>query len=256
MVRNLLSAGRNDTAITRVRHLYWPVYGCLLALAVSAVVFVAFPGIDLAVSGWFYEPGRGFPLGQNRTFRAVRDAGIGVSAVTIIALVVAGAVWAVRPSLVHQWPFSRFGTQWLFLVATMGLGAGVIINLVTKPVWGRARPVHISQFGGASEFTPAWVIAKQCKWNCSFVSGEAGATALVLAFCFVVPARWRLLTLLAGCLFTLVISFARIAVGGHFLSDVVTAWLLMLLVMFILRAQIFHDAMLGPLRHWLPVKRG
>ena len=254
MVDDFRSPYRDGPLAGPTLQLYWPIYACLLALVVSAVVFVTMPWIDLAVSGWFYQPGRGFPLGQNKLFRAVRDVGIGVSTVTILGLIVVGLLWALRTERMQRWPFSRFGMNWLFLVATMGIGAGVIINLVTKPVWGRARPVHITQFGGASEFTPAWVIANQCKWNCSFVSGEAGATALVLAFCFVVPARWRLTTLIAGCLFTLLISFARIAVGGHFLSDVVTAWLLMLLVMFILRVQIYHDALLGPMRRWLPAR--
>ena len=38
---------------------------------------------------------------------------------------------------------------------------------------------------------------------------------------------------------TAAVSFARIAEGGHFLSDVVTGWLMTLLVLLLLRAWIY-----------------
>lgn len=234
--------------------LYWPIYLCLIALVISAVVFVALPGIDLAFSSLFYTPGSGFTLGKTPLFRAVRSTGIWISILTNVVMTVVGLVWLLRPQLLPRWTPARFGSAWLFLALSMGLGAGLIVNLIAKPVWGRARPVHIEQFGGNDIFTPAWKIAHQCAWNCSFVSGEGAAAALYLAFAFVVPANWRLSALLVGSAIAVVVSFARIAVGGHFLSDVITAWILMALLMFVLRAQIYHGALLGPLKQWLPTK--
>jgi lipid A 4'-phosphatase len=235
--------------------LYWPIYVCLAALAVSAGIFILFPSIDLAFSALFYTPGRGFLLGRTTLFHVIRTVGIWISIGTIAGLITTGVLWLVRPSLLPRWPVSRFGPEWLFLTLSMAIGAGLLVNLITKPVWGRARPVHIEQFGGHQQFTPAWKIANQCAWNCSFVSGEGAAAALVLAFCFVVPASWRLTTLLVASIIAVVVSFARIAVGGHFLSDVITAWILMALLIFVLRAQIYHGALLGPLKQWLPAKR-
>ena len=235
--------------------LYWPIYLCLVALVVSAIVFVLFPSIDLAFSGLFYTPGRGFLLGRTPLLHVIRTIGIWISIATIAGLIAVGLTWLLRPALLRRWPSDRFAPEWLFLTLSMGLGAGLLVNLITKPVWGRARPVHIEQFGGHELFTPAWKIAHQCAWNCSFVSGEGAGAALTLAFCFVVPPAWRLTTLLVGGAIALVVSFARIAVGGHFLSDVVTSWILMALLMFVLRAQVYHGVLLGPLARWLPNKR-
>ena len=235
--------------------LYWPIYVCLAALAISAAVFVLWPWIDVAFSSLFYTPGRGFVLGKAPLFRVIRTIGIWISIGTIAGLIGVGVTWLLRPSLLPRWTPQRFGLDWLFLTLSMALGAGLLVNLLTKPVWGRARPVHIEQFGGQSLFTPAWKIAHQCAWNCSFVSGEGAAAALIMAFCFVVPAAWRSRMLVVCGLVAVVVSFARIAVGGHFLSDVVTAWILMALLMFVLRAQIYHRVLLGPFNAWLPAQR-
>ena len=37
-----------------------PIAQCLILIVVSSIVFVAFPGIDIWFSSFFYEPGRGF----------------------------------------------------------------------------------------------------------------------------------------------------------------------------------------------------
>ena len=225
---------------------------CAAVLAASAVIFYANPVLDLAVSRWFYTPGHGFALDKTLSLDAVRRLGIGITFATIAALIGIGVWWRLAPHATKQWPSATPWTDWLFLTAGMALGPGVLVNLVVKPIWGRARPRHIEEFGGALHFSPAWVISDQCKWGCSFVSGEAAATFMVLAFCVVVPPPWRRAMLIAGVLLTLMISIARIAVGGHFLSDVVTAWIMMALVIAVLHAQVYQGALLGPLQRWLP----
>ena len=228
---------------------------CVAALGVSAALFVLVPGIDLAVSGWFYMPGRGFPRDKTLVYEVVRKLGIGITVATMVGLIGLGVRWVLQRQTQKRWPSPTAWADWLFMTGVLAIGPGLLVNLIIKPIWGRARPRHVTQFGGSALFSPAWVVSDQCKWGCSFVSGEAAATCAVLAFCFVVPQRWRVATLLIGCLLTLAISLARIAVGGHFLSDVVTAWLVTLLVMFVLRAQIYHGALLGPVARWLPNRR-
>lgn len=229
-----------------------PILLCLGLLTICAVVFVSYPGLDLAVSGLFYAPESGFYWGQSLPVVVIRQLGMWITGATIAGLIGLGLWWRLRPEVVASWPSVTPWADWLFIAAGMALGPGVLVNLIFKPVWGRARPRHIEQFGGHDHFTAAWVMTDQCKWGCSFVSGEAAASASILAFCFVVPRPWRMPMLVVGCLITLAVSFARLAAGGHFLSDVVTAWLLTLLLMLVLRAQIFHGALLGPLKRWLP----
>ena len=43
------------------------------------------------------------------------------------------------------------------------LGCGIIANLYFKDTWGRARPVHIEEFGGEKIFTPAFIKSDQCE---------------------------------------------------------------------------------------------
>ena len=61
------------------------------------------------------------------------------------------------------------------------VGSGIIANWYFKDQWGRARPVHITEFGGDKIFTRAFVKSDQCERNCSWISGESSA-----AFSFLV----------------------------------------------------------------------
>ena len=67
-----------------------------------------------------------------------------------------------------------------FLVGPI-IGCGLIANLYFKETWGRARPVHIEEFGGNKIFTGAFKKSSECQRNCSWISGETSA-----AFSFMV----------------------------------------------------------------------
>ena len=107
------------------------------------------------------------------------------------------------------------------------LGPGVLVNSVFKEHWDRARPRQIQEFGGDKQFTPAWVVSNQCDRNCSFTSGHAAAGFAFVVMHFVARSRtWLWLGLASGAL----IGAARIAVGAHFLSDIVFSFFLVYLV--------------------------
>jgi lipid A 4'-phosphatase len=237
------------TAAPDAGPLYPAMLLCALALAVASALFVLAPGIDLAISALFYAPGTGF-VGTRGPVVVIRNIGIAITWVVCIGLAVVALWWRLKPEAVARWPSAHPWADWLFVTAAMALGPGALVNLVFKPIWGRARPRQVIEFGGKQIFTPAWTITDQCSWGCSFVSGEAAASAFIVAFAFIAPPRWRVPALIAGVLVTLAVSFARVAAGGHFLSDVVIAWLLILLLLLILHAQIYHGRMLGPFKHW------
>lgn len=65
----------------------------------------------------------------------------------------------------------------------------------------------------------------------SFPSGHAltsfvGVTVLLLVTVPRVPTRWRAVVVVAGVLIVLLIGFSRLALGVHYLSDVIAGWLL------------------------------
>jgi len=197
-----------------------------LALGVVAgVMFLAFPGIDLAVSRTFYSGSRGF-AGQS----AVLVVGLRIVFVIVFWLCVAAAaagLWMTRDRK-RAWRRLTF-PQWLFLAICLAMGPGVVANLMLKDHWGRARPRQVVEFGGTKTFTPPLIPTNQCPRNCSFVSGEAAAIFLPFyAAAFVVP-QGSVLLVAAGTVLGLASGAVRVSQGGHFLSDVIFAGVFMAL---------------------------
>jgi lipid A 4'-phosphatase len=205
----------------------WCLGGCLLAGA----LFLAFPEIDLWISRAAYSASTGFIGHRYAWIKWLRTAFIVFYWVCIV-ISVAGLVAALRG---RRTPLGTDPRKWLFLVLCLSIGPGLLANLVLKDQWGRARPKHVVEFGGTKRFTPAPMPADQCRRGCSFVSGEA-ATAFVpfYAAAAIVP-QWGATLVVAGTISGLVAGFLRIALGAHFLSDVVFAGLFMALTVLALR---------------------
>ncbi len=122
------------------------------------------------------------------------------------------------------WRFDRKAL--LFVALSTALGPGLLANAVLKDHWGRARPSQVEAFGGAHRFTPAPLPAAECPRNCSFVSGHAALGFSLVAFAFLLPpGRSRRRGAAAALGFGALVGLVRIAQGGHFLSDVVWAGL-------------------------------
>jgi membrane-associated phospholipid phosphatase len=136
----------------------------------------------------------------------------------------------------------------IFVVAATALGPGVIANTVLKDHWGRARPSQVPEFGGARQYTAAPLPAAQCERNCAFVSGHAALGFSLVSFAFLLPFGWRRKTAVAAALgFGALVGLARIAAGGHFLSDVVYAGLIVFATSWLLYQWIVvRDAFASP----------
>jgi lipid A 4'-phosphatase len=209
------------------------------ALAASLALFWFFPGIDLFVSGLFYDPQHGFPLAAWAPLRSIEGL-IRWLTWAILLIALAGAAWL----RLRGRPFWRLDRSALiFLVASLAIGPGIVANTVLKDHWGRARPYQTEAFGGTKEFTPAPLPADQCARNCSFVSGHAALAFSLVSFAFLLPAgRRRDIAFVAALAFGGLIGLGRIAVGHHFLSDVVDAGLIVVGVSWLLhRWLVLHD---------------
>ncbi|MEN9373813.1 MAG: hypothetical protein RIR79_1365 [Pseudomonadota bacterium] len=118
--------------------------------------------------------------------------------------------------------------KWGLVLAFVGIagtvGPGVVVNMVFKENWHRARPYQVQEFGGEQHFTRATVIADQCYNNCSFVSGHT-ACGFFLASLLLIERnrRRRWLWAAAGVGLGALIGFARMADSAHWLSDVLWA---------------------------------
>ena len=190
------------------------------ATAVVSIVALAFPGLDIAAASLFHHGAAGFPADRNGFLLDVRHAGMGVTRIVVVSLVVAFLGKLFVPMLMRAVSSRKL----LFLATSMALGPGILVNSILKEFWGRPRPRQISEFGGAMEFFPAWVPGGACATNCSFPSGEASSAMWLIALVFVVPEHWRKATAIAVLGWALTISVNRMAFGAHFLSDVVIGW--------------------------------
>jgi len=205
------------------------VYLGLFALA--ALVFDLFPGIDLWMSGLFYRAGEGFFLRDDHALRLLFQ-GVFYLTDTIAILVVSVFIvspWRKRPVLGIDHKAA------VFLILSLAIGPGILVNSVLKDNWGRARPVQVETFGGTQHFTPVLEPSDQCARNCSFPAGHPSIGFFLVSFAFLVPNLGRRRIAIAASLgLGAVIGLARIIQGGHFLSDVVfsgllvfaTSWLL------------------------------
>lgn len=202
-----------DSKLTEARIVL--VSGIMLAL----LMFLR-PDIDLAVSAWFYGG-----AGEWRFSNDMPLAGIPYRwiprlawltlALALLILIVGGA------NRLRQYLPQRSGV--IFLLSALLLGPVLLVDVGLKGHSGRARPLAIEQFGGSREFSAAFEPARQCEWNCAFVSGHVATASFIMAFGWLNRRRrahWLAASLLLGA-YT---AWARIAVGAHFLSDTIFAW--------------------------------
>ncbi|MEM6637115.1 MAG: phosphatase PAP2 family protein [Pseudomonadota bacterium] len=223
--------------------------GWLLGLtAVAVILFLANPGIDLRVSRAFFDPDAGFFLNDSAAMQSIRETyWTAVWVFTLTALV----LWisALRQHFAVRAP----AAVWAYAVTAMLGGPGLLSNLILKEYWGRARPADVVEFGGEATFSPALLISDQCARNCSFVSGEGSAIAMVAIVLGSLSWPWlRQRIWPVGVVGLLVAGFGialRVVMGRHFLSDTVFAILFMALVAFVL----FHLLRIGTARKSLTV---
>jgi lipid A 4'-phosphatase len=124
------------------------------------------------------------------------------------------------------------GRKLALALCLLALLPGLLVNQVLKEHWGRARPAQIGAFGGVRPFTPAFVYTG--RQGGSFSSGHVAAAAYLIALAHLLRGP-RSGWLLLAAVYTALVGFARMAAGGHFLSDVVTSVFLVLLGYLMLR---------------------
>jgi lipid A 4'-phosphatase len=195
------------------------VAGVVFALLVA--LFVAFPEIDLAVSGaFFHQAGQWFPP-EDGLIRGLAYRGL--PRIGQLLLAVLAALLAL--SFVRQLPRLKARRAVIgFLLASALLGPVLLVDYSLKGHFGRARPATVQEFGGDRQFTPAFVPADQCKGNCSFVSGHVATAAFIMAFGWLGAPGVRRRWLVASLVFASYFAWIRMTAGGHFLSDTVFAW--------------------------------
>ena len=177
----------------------------------TAVVLVTAPGvlsIDAAVANWWHRPALEHPAFGSM----LRVIGLITEPIwlRVIALAVGVLLW--RRGL---------GRTAVWLVATMAIGG--TLGIVLKQIFARSRP--------------EWPEAITVISGYSYPSGHA-VNSMLAAGCAIVllrpllgaAARRRLWTVVIA--YVLLVGFDRVALGVHYLTDVLAGWALALAVVF------------------------
>lgn len=213
---------------------------CLLGIALLGAAAQFFPQIDLFASGLFYWQGKGFLLSSNSALTALHELATAGSRVLGAALCVAALA-----SLSHGIFRIVPAKTWLFLLAMLLIGPGLVANVAFKDNWGRARPREVSVFGGTAAFTPPLTPQPNARANGSFVAGDAAFGFSLPSFAMLIPLpspksggrpeetrnkpyRISRRIFWSGIAMGFVFGLTRLAMGAHFFSDIVFAMILML----------------------------
>lgn len=202
---------------------YWlPDLLVLLALAIgSTTVFFVAP-LDLSLGALFFDntneaapfPGESYPLWQLFYWCA-----------PVIAALLAGGGFAAIVWGSFQPGRGIVAVYGLFLVLSVVLGPGLVVNGILKDNWGRPRPRQIVEFGGEATHRPPLVITPSEDGK-SFPCGHCSIGFVTSAFYFLLRRRRPGLAYIAlggSILLGLLMGWGRMAAGAHFFSDVLWA---------------------------------
>lgn len=208
------------------------VYVGLTALTLA--VFAIWPNLDLIVAHFFYDGG-GF-IGQAGLDKFGRDF---FRVTPFVVLAAYALLWLLKRR--GRWAgWAPSGRAMIFVIATMIIGPGLVVNLGLKDHWHRPRPVQTEQFSGPHEFKPWYEDDGACRKNCSFVSGEASTGFWMVAPAMALPPPAREPAIVAAFAFGFGASLLRLAFGGHYLSDVLLGGLVTLIIIEIARMLIWR----------------
>lgn len=209
---------------------YWllPILAVLLITPWSA-------DIDLSISHYFYDHSQ---FQSSAFMNFVYKYGIIPAWITVaIAFVLL---------FFRQWRLAG-----VYLLLTLAIGSGVIVHALLKENWGRPRPKQITEFGGEQEFRSYYqphfnVNAPPSK---SFSSGHVSVGFYFFAL-IILGTHYRMRSLrYLGIFLTLllggVLSYVRIAQGGHFFTDIIFSALIMWLTSLLLYYFLFIKDTMG-----------
>ena len=174
--------------------------------------------LDIYVSSLFYDTNEKFILQWHHlTKKLVRNI---ILPIIILYLLLLPVLSLLLPFKKIYFNFKLKIKDVLFIFFTALLNLLIVVNVLLKNTWGRARPNDILQFGGKESFTPWFQISDSCINNCSFVSGDSSVGFSIIVFYFITK---KIAYLWLSLFFGLLLGVTRVLEGGHFLSDVLIA---------------------------------
>ena len=190
----------------------------ILVTCILSMIFIIYPEVDIMFSKLFFsEINNEFYFANNSFLKFMSKfafflAFLLLSYISILILKTFIKTKSFR--------FEIYKPQIIVLLVFL-IGNLIVVQLYSKPNFGRARPIKVEEFNGHLIFSPAFAVSNQCKHNCSFVSFHTSIGMLFLIYSFCQIGKRRKIMITTSCLFTVFLGLMRISQGKHFLSDVV-----------------------------------
>ncbi len=206
------------------------ILATLALFIVAAIIFSLWPELDLAAARHYFGTGAFAGNGSGeRTLRRI------LHFAPLVVPVAMALLWAApKLGLSHPVRFVPSGRSMIFVLLSLALAPGLLVNGIIKEYSGRPRPVHVKEFGGPSDFRPWNSFDGACRNNCSFVSGEVAGSTWLIAPASLAPEPYRTPLMASALVFAGLTAWLRMSFGGHFLSDVIMALLFTLLAVQVL----------------------
>ncbi|MDH7797928.1 MULTISPECIES: phosphatase PAP2 family protein [unclassified Beijerinckia] len=207
------------------------------AIALVALVFGLWPQLDL-------DAARAF-VGSDGLFIGATRAGVALRYVFYVAplalAIILLLLWLIAKRRTLRWPVPS-NKAMAFMVICLALGPGLLTNVILKEHSHRPRPFHVAEVnkGGIWPFRPWYKFDGQCQSNCSFVSGEASSSMWTLAPALMAPPPFQAAAIVGSIILTIATGLWRMALGGHFLSDVLLGALLTSLLITLVYGAMFR----------------
>jgi membrane-associated PAP2 superfamily phosphatase len=203
----------------RRREIAW-----LSGLAVVFTLAFAATPLDIVAARPFYRSGAldRWPLAKELPWSVLYRLAPWITASLVIAGLAALALGLAQ----GRGAWRRHGT---FLLLSVAVGPGLLVNLVFKDHWDRPRPRDVVEFGGPLHYRPAPL--PRGEGGASFPCGHCSVGFLYAAGWWVWKRRrpaWARASLAVGLVAGFALGLGRMAAGGHFLSDVIWSALLAL----------------------------
>lgn len=228
-----LPSGKEMTADSSRHFSFWKdVRVPLLVIALTVAIF-NLTDLDLVIQRALYTTDIGWDIGENTLWKGLYKLG-NIPALILTLLGVYALVMSFGASAKIKW--RKVG---LFLVLSMAIGPGLVVNSLLKDRWGRPRPRDLIEFGGNYQYEAPFNYDPISPGK-SFPCGHATMGYYFFGLYLLTRRRKMAIARTAfsfAILYGSMIGFARMAQGGHFASDVIVAGALI----YIACASIWHS---------------
>lgn len=228
-MNNLISFYQQKIAPFRQEWQTWLII--LIVAAILSTLPFWFSDLDISIASYFYQSTAA--KGLEWTYRKFPLWDFFYHTVPVFATLLGliGIEIIVLGSIKPHW--RRWRLYGWFIVLTIALGPGLLVNIIFKDHWGRPRPCEIETFGKNAAYLPP-LIPDFSSDSKSFPCGHCAVAFSFATFYFILSPQWTIfskLILIASLIAAGLVGISRMAAGGHFLSDVLWSGVLTYIVM-------------------------